>query len=320
MGMRVVFMGTPDFAVPSLRRIAAEGTEFELVLVVTGCDKPRRNRNSEPEPTPVKKAALELGLPVYETDDVRSPEFAATVAGCCPDVIVVAAFRILPPEVFELPTLGTFNLHGSLLPAYRGAAPVNWAIINGDKRTGVTTFFLQQSVDTGNVIAADDTPIGPDENATELLVRLSEIGAGTVVRTLSMIKAGTVVPLKQDDSLATRAPKLNRENTRIDWHQPVQRLHDFIRGLALKPSAWTIFGDKSLKIYRARPFTGPDASIAVGAPVAPGTLTVAGGCLLVRGEDGWLELLSVQAEGKKAMDGESFARGLRFGGEPLCFS
>ena len=320
MGMRVVFMGTPDFAVPSLRRIAAEGTEFELVLVVTGCDKPRRNRNSEPEPTPVKKAALELGLPVYETDDVRSPEFAATVAGCCPDVIVVAAFRILPPEVFELPTLGTFNLHGSLLPAYRGAAPVNWAIINGDKRTGVTTFFLQQSVDTGNVIAADDTPIGPDENATELLVRLSEIGAGTVVRTLSMIKAGTVVPLKQDDSLATRAPKLNRENTRIDWNQPVQRLHDFIRGLALKPSAWTIFGDKSLKIYRARRFTGPEASIAVGAPVAPGTLTVAGGCLLVRGEDGWLELLSVQAEGKKAMDGESFARGLRFGGEPLCFS
>jgi methionyl-tRNA formyltransferase len=313
-------MGTPDFAVPSLRRIAAEGTEFELVLVVTGCDKPRRNRNSEPEPTPVKKAALELGLPIYETDDVRSPEFAATVAGSRPDVIVVAAFRILPPEVFELPTLGTFNLHGSLLPAYRGAAPVNWAIINGDKRTGVTTFFLQQSVDTGNVIAADETPIGPDENATELLVRLSEIGAGTVVRTLSMIKAGTVVPLKQDDSLATRAPKLNRENTRIDWNQPVQRLHDFIRGLALKPSAWTIFGDKSLKIYRARRFTGPEASIAVGAPVAPGTLTVAGSCLLVRGEDGWLELLSVQAEGKKAMDGESFARGLRFGGEPLCFS
>ncbi|NTV03276.1 MAG: methionyl-tRNA formyltransferase [Chlorobiaceae bacterium] len=318
--MRVVFMGTPDFAVPSLRRIAADGSEFELVLVVTGCDKPRRNRNSEPEPTPVKKAALELGLPVYETDDVRSPEFAATVAGCRPDVIVVAAFRVLPPEVFELPTLGTFNLHGSLLPAYRGAAPVNWAIINGDKRTGVTTFFLQQSVDTGNVIAADDTPIGPDENATELLVRLSEIGAGTVVRTLSMIKAGTVVPLKQDDSLATRAPKLNRENTRIDWHQPVQRLHDFIRGLALKPSAWTIFGDKSLKIYRARPFSGPESSLSVGAPVAPGTLTVAGGCLLVRGEDGWLELLSVQAEGKKAMDGESFARGLRFGGEPLCFS
>jgi methionyl-tRNA formyltransferase len=313
-------MGTPDFAVPSLRRIAAECDGFELVLVVTGCDKPRRSRNSEPEPTPVKKAALGLGLPVYETDDVRSPEFIKTVAGCRPDVIVVAAFRILPPEVFELPTIGTFNLHGSLLPAYRGAAPVNWAIINGDKRTGVTTFFLQLSVDTGNVITSDEIPIGPEDNASDLLVRLSEIGAGTVMRTLLMIKAGTVVPLKQDDSKATRAPKLTRENTRIDWNQPVQRLHDFIRGLALKPSAWTTFGGKSLKIYRTRPFTGTDALLAGGAPVAPGTLALAGGRLLVHGIDGWLELLSLQAEGKKSMDGESFARGLRFGSEPLCFS
>ena len=313
-------MGTPDFAVPSLRRIAAEGAGFELVLVVTGCDKPRRSRNSEPEPTPVKSAALELGLPVYETDDVKNPEFAAKVASCRPDVIVVAAFRILPPEVFELPTLGTFNLHGSLLPAYRGAAPVNWAIINGDKRTGVTTFFLQQSVDTGNVITFDETPIGPDDNASDLLVRLSEIGAGTVVRTLSMIRAGTVVPLKQDDSLATRAPKLTRENTRIDWNQPVQRLHDFIRGLALKPAAWTTFGGRNMKIYSTRPFAGQEASLVSGDPVLPGTLALAGGRLLARGGDGWLELLSLQAEGKKTMDGESLARGLRFGGEPLCFS
>ncbi|HWR02264.1 MAG TPA: methionyl-tRNA formyltransferase [Chlorobaculum sp.] len=317
--MRVVFMGTPDFAVPSLRRIAAGGAGFELVLVVTGCDKPRRSRNSEPEPTPVKRAALELGLPVYETDDVKNPEFAAKVASCHPDVIVVAAFRILPPEVFELPTLGTFNLHGSLLPAYRGAAPVNWAIINGDKRTGVTTFFLQQSVDTGNVITADETPIGSDDNASDLLMRLSEIGAGTVVRTLSMIRAGTVVPLKQDDSLATRAPKLTRENTRIDWNQPVQRLHDFIRGLALKPAAWTTFGGRNMKIYRSRPCSGPAVPLGDDA-VRPGTLALAGGRLLARGGDGWLELLSVQAEGKKPMDGESLARGLRFGSEPLCFS
>jgi methionyl-tRNA formyltransferase len=318
--MRVVFMGTPDFAVPALRRIVTEGGGFELVLVVTGCDKPRRSRNSEPEPTPVKKAAIELGLPVFETDDVRSPEFAAKVASVRPDVIVVAAFRILPPEIFEMPTLGTFNLHGSLLPAYRGAAPVNWAIINGDKRTGVTTFFLQQSVDTGNVITSDETPIGPEDNASDLLERLSEIGAGTVVRTLSMIEAGMVVPLKQDDSLATRAPKLTRENTRIDWNQPVQQLHDFIRGLAMKPTAWTTFDGRNLKIYRARPFTGSEGAFSTDGPVVPGTLATAGGHLLARGTDGWLELLILQAEGKKAMDGESFARGLRFGGEPLCFS
>jgi methionyl-tRNA formyltransferase len=313
--MRIVFMGTPDFAVPSLRRIAAESGEYEVVLVVTGSDKPRRNSRSEPEPTPVKSAALELGLPVYVTDDVRSAEFVARVAESRPDVIVVAAFRILPPEVFELPKLGTFNLHGSLLPAYRGAAPVNWAIIQGESRTGVTTFFLKKSVDTGNVITFDETPIGPDENASDLIVRLSEIGAGTVARTLSMIRSGNVVPQKQDDSLATKAPKLTRENTRIDWSQPVQRLHDFVRGLAMKPAAWTTLGGRMVKICRTRPQAG-----TIAGEAAPGTLRIEGGRLFARGLDGWLEVLELQAEGKKAMDGESFARGLRTGGEPACFS
>ncbi|ACF11947.1 methionyl-tRNA formyltransferase [Chlorobaculum parvum NCIB 8327] len=306
-------MGTPQFAVPSLRRIVAMSPEFETVLVVTGCDKPRRSKNSPPEPTPVKQAALELGLPVFEADDVTTPEFAEKVAESKPDVIVVAAFRILPPAVFELPPLGTFNLHGSLLPAYRGAAPVNWSIINGDAETGVTTFFLQQSVDTGNIITSDSTPIGPEENASELLERLSEIGAGTLERTLRMIASGSVTPEKQDDRLATKAPKLHRRNTRIDWNQPVQRLHDFIRGLAMRPTAWTTFGGKNLKIYRARPFDGAESS------EAPGMLRIEDGRLLVAGSDGWLELLTVQAEGKKAMEAESFARGLRFGDEPLRF-
>jgi methionyl-tRNA formyltransferase len=315
MGMRIVFMGTPEFAVPSLRSIAAAGPGFEVVLVVTGCDKPRRSSRSEPEPTPVKRAAIELGLPVLESDDVKSPEFARQVAASRPDVIVVAAFRVLPPELFELPPLGTFNLHGSLLPAYRGAAPVNWSIINGDGRTGVTTFFLQKSVDTGNVITFDETPIGPEENASELLERLSEIGAGTVVRTLSMIAAGTVEPQRQDDRLATKAPKLTRGNTRIEWAVPVRRLHDFIRGLAMKPAAWTTMGGKMVKIYRARPFAGN-----LQGEAAPGTIRIEGGRLLARGSDGWLELLQLQAEGKKAMDGESFARGLRTGEGPVCFS
>lgn len=313
MALRVVFMGTPQFAVPSLRRIAAMSPEFETVLVVTGADKPRRSKNSPPEPTPVKQAALELGLPVFEAEDVTTPEFAEKVAVSKPDVIVVAAFRILPPAVFQLPQLGTFNLHGSQLPAYRGAAPVNWSIINGDAETGVTTFFLQQSVDTGNIITSDSTPIGPEENASELLERLSEIGAGTVERTLRMIASGSVTPEKQDDRFATKAPKLTRQNTRIDWSQPVQRLHDFIRGLAMRPTAWTTFGGKNLKIYRARPFDGAESS------EAPGTLRIEDGRLLVAGSDGWLELLTVQAEGKKAMEAESFARGLRFGDEPLRF-
>ena len=314
--MRVVFMGTPDFAVPSLRRIAAESPKFEVVLVVTGCDKPRRNSHAEPEPTPVKRAALELGLPVLETDDVKDPGFAAKVAEARPDVIVVAAFRILPSEVFELPKRGTFNLHGSLLPAYRGAAPVNWAIINGDRRSGVTTFFLQKSVDTGNVITSDETPIGPDENASELLARLSEIGAGTVVRTLSLIAQGSVVPQKQDDSLATKAPKLTRENTRIEWGSRVQELHDFIRGLAMKPAAWTTLGGKIVKRYRTRPFAGNPG----GGEAEPGAIRIEVGRLLVRGLDGWLEVLDLQPEGRKAMDGGSFARGFRAGDEPARFS
>ncbi|NTV68437.1 MAG: methionyl-tRNA formyltransferase [Chlorobaculum sp.] len=306
-------MGTPEFAVPSLRRVAAMTPQFETVLVVTGCDKPRRSKNSPPEPTPVKQAALELGLPVFESDDVRTPGFFAKVAEARPDVIVVAAFRILPSEIFELPPLGAFNLHGSLLPAYRGAAPVNWSIINGDAETGVTTFFLQKSVDTGNIITMDRTSIGPDENAWELLLRLSEIGAGTVERTLAMIAAGAVTPQKQDETLATKAPKLTRDNTRIDWHQPVRHLHDFIRGLAMKPTAWTTFGGKSLKIYKAKP-----CSIET-TPDEPGMLRIADGRLLAAGTDGWLELLSVQPEGKKAMDGQSFARGLRTGDEAPRF-
>lgn len=307
--MRVVFMGTPDFAVPSLRRIAVEESKFEVVLVVTGCDKPRRNSHAEPEPTPVKKAALELGLPVFETDDVKSAEFVAKVAESRPDVIVVAAFRILPPEVFELAKLGTFNLHGSLLPAYRGAAPVNWAIINGDLTSGVTTFFLKQSVDTGNIITFDETPIGPEENASELLVRLSEIGAGTVLRTLSMIADGSLSPQKQDDRLSTKAPKLTRENTRIEWARPVQQLHDFVRGLAMKPAAWTTLGGRMVKVYRTRPV----AATPGGGDAEPGSIRIDGGRLLARGTDGWLEVLSLQPEGKKAMDGESFARGFRAG-------
>ncbi len=314
MGLRIVYMGTPGFAVPSLRRIVGSGAgDFEVVLVVTGCDKPRRNSRSEPEPTPVKVAALELGLPVYETDDVRSPEFAGKVAACRPDVIVVAAFRVLPPEVYGLARLGTFNLHGSLLPAYRGAAPVNWAIINGDTRSGVTTFFLQPSVDTGNVITFDETPVGPDETASELLERLAGIGAGTVLRSLQMIASGQFTPQRQDERFATRAPKLTRQNTRIDWSLPVRRLHDFVRGLARKPSAWTMLGGKQVRIYRARP-------AADSTPAEPGTLLVVGGRLLARGADGWLELLELQLEGKKAMDGNAFANGLRAGDGGLRFS
>ena len=304
--MRVIFMGTPEFAVPSLTAIAADN-DFELVLVVTGSDKPRRSKHSEAEPSPVKQAAISLGLPVYETDDVKSREFLDIVTAHRADVIVVAAFRILPPEVFEQAALGTFNLHASLLPAYRGAAPINWAIINGDNETGVTTFFLQQRVDTGNIILQEKMLIDPAENATDLALRLSNIGAGVVVKTLHLIASRKVEVSVQDESLVLKAPKLTRDNTRISWSLPVNSVNDFIRGLAMKPTAWTTFNGKTMKIFKA----SHGAPFLDKAPDSPGTVFVDSGKLFASCSDGWLELLSLQLEGRKPMEVADFLRGFR---------
>lgn len=305
--MRIVFMGTPDFAVPSLRRIASEHAACEIVLVVTGKDKPRRKKNAPPEPTPVKQAALELGFPVYETDDPADPAFVAAVAASRPDVIVVAAFRILPPEVYVQAKLGAFNLHASLLPAYRGAAPVNWAIIRGEKVTGVTTFFLQEKVDTGNMILTREVPIAADDNATDLSRKLSLEGAGLVVETLGKIAEGNVVLRTQDSKLASRAPKLTRENTRIRWDMTVAALCDFIRGLAMRPSAWTTLGSRTLKIYRAVPCV----AASVPAVCEPGRVLIHDGRLLAGALDGWIEVQQLQLEGKKMMEASEFIRGFR---------
>ena len=304
--MRVIFMGTPEFAVPSLTAIAADN-DFELVLVVTGSDKPRRSKHSEAEPSPVKQAAISLGLPVYETDDVKSREFLDIVTAHRADVIVVAAFRILPPEVFEQAALGTFNLHASLLPAYRGAAPINWAIINGDNETGVTTFFLQQRVDTGNIILQEKMLIDPAENATDLALRLSNLGAGVVVKTLHLIASRKVEVSVQDESLVLKAPKLTRDNTRISWSLPVNSVNDFIRGLAMKPTAWTTFNGKTMKIFKA----SHGAPFLDKAPDSPGTVFVDSGKLFASCSDGWLELLSLQLEGRKPMEVADFLRGFR---------
>ncbi len=304
--MRVIFMGTPEFAVPSLNAIAADN-DFELVLVVTGSDKPRRSKHSEAEPSPVKQAAIALGLPVYETDDVKSQEFFDIVTAHRADVIVVAAFRILPPAVFEQAALGTFNLHASLLPAYRGAAPINWAIINGDNETGVTTFFLQQRVDTGNIISQEKMLIEPAENATDLALRLSNLGAGVVVKTLHLIASRKAVVSVQDESLVSKAPKLTRDNTRISWSLPVNSVNNFIRGLAMKPTAWTTFNGKTMKIFKA----SHGAPSLDKAPDSPGTVFVDSGKLYASCSDGWLELRSIQLEGRKPMEAAEFLRGFR---------
>ena len=313
--MRIIFMGTPEFAVPSLQAIAAEKDEFEIVLVVTGSDKPRRNKHADSEPSAVKQAAIAHTLPVYEVDDVTRSGFAETVAACRADVIVVAAFRILPPAVYEQAALGAFNLHASLLPAYRGAAPINWAIIRGEAETGVTTFFLQQRVDTGNIILQERTPIAPNENSVDLACRLSVIGARVVVNTLRLIASRNVVVSGQDEAFASRAPKLTHDNTRIVWSRPVSVIHDFVRGLAMKPAAWTTFKGKTMKIFRAA--QSELSSERVSA--TPGTLLFDQGRLYVRCSDGWLELLSLQLEGRKMMEVAEFLRGFRHESEPSLF-
>lgn len=317
--MRIIFMGTPDFAVPSLQAIAAADSDFELVLVVTGKDKPRRSRRAESEPTPVKNAAKELGINVIEIDNVKDPRFAGTVARYRPDVIVVAAFRILPPEVYGLARLGAFNLHASLLPRYRGAAPVNWAIINGEKETGVTTFFLRKTVDTGNVILSESTPIDPDENAGELAGRLARIGAGVVVETLRLIRDGRVETSSQDDRLASKAPKLTPENTRIDWVESVDAICDFIRGLAPKPAAWAVFNHRKVKVFRAVP-ADFHLSEADEQAMVPGRLCVEDNRLFVMALDGWVEILSLQMEGKRRMEANEFCCGFRCGEAAPFFS
>lgn len=312
--MRIIFMGTPEFAVPSLQALAAEKDTFEIVLVVTGSDKPRRSKHADTEPSPVKMAAQALALPVYEVDDVTHPDFADKVASCRADVIVVAAFRILPPAVYEQAALGAFNLHASLLPAYRGAAPINWSIIRGEGETGVTTFFLQQRVDTGNIILQERTPIGPNENASDLASRLALIGAQVVVDTVHLIASRSVVVSGQDEALVSRAPKLTRDNTRICWSQPVAEMHNFIRGLALKPAAWTTFKGKTMKIFRAVP---AELSLETLCTAPPGTLYVDQGRLCAKGSDGWIELLSLQLEGRKPMEASEFLRGFRPDAGPL---
>jgi len=291
-------MGTPEFAVPSLRRLVEHG--YTPVAVVTGPDKPR-GRGQKVSPTPVKQAALDLGIEtILQPGSVRDPEFVRAIAELKPDVMVVVAFRILPPEVFTLARKGAFNLHGSLLPKYRGAAPINRAIMEGETETGVTTFFLEQAVDTGNIILQRPMSIGPEETAGDVHDRMMELGADAVLETVRRIEAGDVRPLPQDDALATPAPKIFKEDAHIRWDQPAERVHNQVRGLSPYPGAWTRHGEVLLKVYRTR--------IASGSG-DPGTVLQADDRLVVASGTGAVELLEVQQEGRRPLPAREFLRG-----------
>jgi methionyl-tRNA formyltransferase len=295
-------MGTPDFAVVSLQRLLGGGCQ--VVAVVTAPDRPS-GRGLQLTPSPVKKAALAANLPVLQPEKLRDPAFLESLAGYKPDLQVVVAFRMLPEVVWSMPTIGTFNLHGSLLPQYRGAAPINWAIINGETETGVTTFFIEKEIDTGQMIFQDQEPIYPDDTAGTVHDRLMERGADLVLRTVRAIEAGMYprTPQPTSDNLKP-APKLSRETTEINWSQPGATVRNFIRGLSPYPAAWTTINGKFFKVYAV--------SIANESPFAaePGeAYTDNKKIILVKANDGWLYIDSLQAEGKRRMTAEEFLRG-----------
>jgi methionyl-tRNA formyltransferase len=293
-------MGTPAFAVPSLERLIESGSA--PVAAVTAPDRPR-GRGQEVSFTPVKEIALRSGIPLLQPEDLSDPQFIAALRSIAPDLIVVVAFRILPREVFLLPARGAFNLHASLLPKFRGAAPINWALIRGETETGVTTFFLEEKVDTGGIILQRSLPIRPEETAGSLHDRLAVLGAEAVLETVRRIGAGTVRTVAQENARATSAPKIFKETCRIRWDQPGASIANLIRGLSPSPAAFTHYRGQVLKIFRAVPLPpGPLSG-------SPGEIRVTPAELHVRTADGFLSLEELQLEGRKRLPVAEFLRG-----------
>lgn len=291
-------MGTPEFAVPSLQILVEHG--YKPIAVVTGPDR-RRGRGQKLTPTPVKQAAQRLGIDrILQPESVKDPAFAADLVALEPDVLVVVAFKILPPAVYEAASQGAFNLHGSLLPRYRGAAPINRAVMAGDTETGVTTFFLKREVDTGDVILRKRMPIGPDDTAGDVHDRMMHLGAEAVLETVRRIEAGNIELQPQDDTLATPAPKIFREDAEIGWVASAAAVHNQVRGLSPYPGAFTHHGDTLLKIYRTRLAEGTGA---------PGTVIRADGMLVVACGTGAVEIMEVQQEGRRTLSAGDFLNG-----------
>ncbi|MEX2556849.1 MAG: methionyl-tRNA formyltransferase [Actinomycetota bacterium] len=300
--MRVVFFGTPEPAAVALDALLA--SRHEVAAAVTQPDRPR-GRSGTPQPSPVKVRALEAGLPVLQPSSPRDEGFAGTLAGFRPQVCAVVAYgHILPPEVLAVPLRGTVNVHFSLLPAYRGAAPVQRAIMAGETETGVTTFLLEPTVDTGPMLVQIRERIDPDDSTGSLLERLAPIGARALVDTLDGLEAGTLEPVEQDPALASPAPKIKPEEGTIDWRRPALEIADLVRALAPSPGAHSTFREKRIKLWRARPIDG--------AAAEPGAVVDAGkDRLVVATGDGLLEVQELQQEGAKRLEASAFVRGHR---------
>ena len=300
--MRIAFLGTPDFAVPSLRALVGAG--HEIAGVFTQPDRPR-DRGQKTQPTPTKAAALELGLPTFAFERIRRAEGVAALAGLQPDLMVTAAFgQILPQRILDIPKLGCVNVHGSLLPRYRGPAPIQWAVINGEAETGITTMATDAGVDTGDMLLQRATAIGPDETAGELFDRLASLGAETLLETLRLMEAGKLARTPQNHELATHFPMLTRETGSIDWSKSAAAIHNLVRGVNPWPGAWTMCDGQVMKIWRTRPQEGS------GQPGRILRADAKGGLLVGCGE-GALEVLELQMPGGRRMAATDYLRGRR---------
>jgi len=302
--MRIVFMGTPDFGIPSLEKLV--NSKHEVVGVVTAPDKPR-GRGLRLSESPVKEFSKEHNLKILTPDSLKADVFFNSLKELTPDLLVVVAFRILPERVFSLPLLGTVNLHASLLPKYRGAAPINWALINGETKTGLTTFYIQKKVDTGDLILQKEIDILPEENFGELHDRLANLGADLLLQTLDLIEKGEAEPIKQDHAQATPAPKITREHCQIDWSKEAVQIKNQIRGLSPAPAAFTLYKGKFLKIHKAKVIGETFFSNGFGEVIESDSKEK----IWIKTKKGILSILELQPEGKRKMSAEEFIRGYR---------
>lgn len=310
--LRIVYMGTPEFAVESLKRLVEGG--YNIVGVITMPDKPMGRHGSVLQPSPVKQYAVSQGLKVLQPEKLKNEEFVAELRSLNADLQIVVAFRMLPEVVWSMPRLGTFNLHASLLPQYRGAAPINWAVINGDTETGITTFFLKHEIDTGEIIDQVRVPIADTDNVEVVYERLMRLGGDLVLKTVDVILEGSVKTIPQEELAQVGelrpAPKIFKETCRIDWTIGVKRIYDFVRGLSPYPAAWTELYQEGtdpvmLKIFETE-------KLFCEHSLAPGTIvTDCKTYFKIASSDGYVNVLSLQLAGKKRMEINDFLRGYR---------
>ena len=311
--LRIIYMGTPDFAVEPLKTLVEAGKD--VVAVVTMPDKPA-GRGHKLQFSPVKEYALKAGIPVLQPENLKSPDFLQELASYNADLQIVVAFRMLPEAVWSMPKYGTFNLHASLLPRYRGAAPINWAVINGDKETGITTFFLKHEIDTGNIILQEKVAIDEEDNAGDVHDKLMYLGADLVLKTLKMIEEDNVITRPQDDAQASPAPKIFKDTAKLDFDKYAADIRNLVRGMAPYPAAWFNIklqdGNESMmKIFKVS-IEVKNHNYSVGTILTDGKKMLKIAC-----KDGFINLLEVQMAGKKRMAAEDLMRGTNLVGATI---